>query len=633
MTVRWAVGVGGLAAAAVALVLGLVNGLGPVALSHLIYAAACVLIGTIIVAHRPRNAVGGLLLTAGLSFTALDFCGQLALWRPELTLLAWPQNFLWVPANLALAAIPFCFPDRPLPAPRLVVPAVVLAALPCAFAPGANQQLGYGVALPNPLGIEALAGLAAFVEPAITVVAALLFVAGAADLARRARRIERAQVQWLVYALSVAGVVVVLRLTAGLTDDLPNVIWPLDSGFWELAGTAAITLVLAAIGIAIVRHGLFDVELVINRTLVYAVLTAFVTGGYVAVVGYLGAVFESRGLPQSVAAAAVVALVFAPLRARVQRAVNVLMYGRRDDPYAALAHLGRSLETRPDAQAAAASVAEALKLPHAAVELPGQAGDPGLVRLPLTYQNELVGHLALAPRPGQREFGARDLRLLRDLARQMGSVVHAERLAADLRASRERLVVAREEERRRLRRDLHDGLGPTLAALTMRAEAVQDLVNDPRAQDLLEEMIGAAQAATADVRALIDGLRPPALDTLGLLGALRAHVAGLPGEPQVGLDLPADLPELSAATEVAAYHIAVEAINNARRHSGAGTVTLRLVPWKNLLVEVVDDGRGVQGPPGIGLNSLRERAVELGGSFAVITARGTTVRAQLPMGA
>ncbi|WP_157521923.1 sensor histidine kinase [Herbidospora cretacea] len=633
MTTRWAVGVSGLAAAAVALVLGLVNGLGVVALSHLVYAAACVLIGAIIKANRPRNAVGTLLLTAGLSFTALDFCGQLALWRPELSLLAWPQTFLWVPANLAMAAIPFCFPDRPLPAPRITVALVALAALPCAFAPGTNQQLGYGTAMRNPFGIEALAGVARFTEPAITVVAGLIFLVGAADLVRRARRIERAQVQWLVYAVTIAGLMIVLRLFAGLNDDIPDAIWPIDSGFWEIAGTAAITFVMAAIGIAIVRHGLFDIELVINRTLVYAVLTAFVTGGYVAVVAYLGAVFQSQGLPLAVTAAGVVALVFAPLRARVQRAVNVLMYGRRDDPYAAIAHLGRSLEVRPGAQAAAESVAEALKLPHAAVEPLGVAGDPGLVRLPLTYRNELVGHLALAPRAGQKGFSARDLRLLEDLARQMGPVVHAERLAADLRVSRERLVLAREEERRRLRRDLHDGLGPTLAALTMRAEAVQDLVADPRARALLEEMIGAAQAATADVRALIEGLRPPALDTLGLLGALRAHVAGLPGEPRVGLDLPVELPELSAATEVAAYHIAVEAMNNARRHSGAGTVTLRLVPWKNLLVEVVDDGCGADGPPGIGLTSMRERATELGGSFVIITARGTTVRAQLPMGA
>ncbi len=623
----------GLAAAAVALVLGLVNGLGVVTLSHLLFVAACVVIGTVIGVRRPDNAVGVLLLIAGLSFTALDFFGQLALWRPELSLLAWPQNFLWVPANLALAAIPFCFPDRRLPAPKIVAALVALAALPCAFAPGTNQQLGYGTAMRNPFGIEALAGTAKFTESAITVVAGLIFLFGAADLARRSRRIERAQVQWLVYAVSIAGLVIVLRLAAGLTDDLPDTLWPIDSGFWEIAGTVGITLVMAAIGIAIVRHGLFDIELVINRTLVYAVLTAFVTGGYVAIVGYLGAVFQSRGLPLAVAAAGLVAVVFAPLRARVQRAVNVLMYGRRDDPYAALAHLGRSLEVRPDAQAAAGSVAEALKLPHAAVEPLGTAADPGLVRLPLTYRNELVGHLALAPRPGQREFGARDLRLLEDLARQMGPVVHAERLATDLRASRERLVVAREEERRRLRRDLHDGLGPTLAALTMRAEAVQDLVADQRARALLEEMIGAAQAATADVRALIDGLRPPALDTLGLLGALRTHVAGLPGEPRVGLDLPVELPELSAATEVAAYHIAVEAINNARRHSGAGTITLRLVPWKNLLVEVVDDGLGAEGPPGVGLTSMRERATELGGSFVIITAHGTTVRAQLPIGA
>ncbi|WP_214111219.1 sensor histidine kinase [Acrocarpospora catenulata] len=554
-----AVAVVSLVLTATAVVLGAVNDIGLFGQSHLVFVAAAAIVGGLINVHRPGNAIGLLLAALGLCFALLDAFGQLAIKFPEVRALAWPQTWLWIPANMAVAAIPLFFPSGHLASPRwrpvlwAFAGLAVLAAIASALLPGPNDQAGYGTAVVNPLGVPALAEVGRVAELGFPVLAGLLFVAGAADLARRSRGAtgaERAQVQWLVYAVALAGLIVVGRLVAGLRDDVPDAIWPIRSPFWELAGGGALTLVLVAIGVAVLRHRLFDIDLVINRTLVYAVLSGFVTGGYVLIVGYLGAVFHQvDALPLSIVAAGLVAVVFAPLRARVQRGVNLLMYGRREDPYAVLA---RRLEETTE----------------------------------------------------------------------------------DLRRSRERLVLAREEERRRIRNDLHDGLGPTLAALTMRAEAVQDLVGEGPARDLLEEIITDAETAASEVRAMIDGLRPPALDSLGLVRALSSHVAGLPGGFRVSVDAPAELPRLPAATEVAAYHIAVEALTNVWRHAGATSAWLSLSADRHrLTVEVADDGVGPhRGRAGVGTISMRDRAAELGGTCTIEPRRegGTRVLAVLP---
>ncbi|GLX06383.1 sensor histidine kinase [Microbispora sp. NBRC 16548] len=660
----WAVCALSLLLVVAALVFGHRNGAGLFAQSHLLFVTVCALVGGLITAERPGNAVGWLMAACGLCFALLDATGHYALaGLPFAAPMAWPQTWLWVPANLSVAAVPAFFPlGRPSsPGWRatlwaLAAVAAVTTAL-SALLPGPSHQLGWGTPLPNPLGVPALAVVSPFVEPLTTGLMAALFVTGAAGLVRRAGRgdaDERIRLKWLGYAAGLAGLIVAGRVAAGLSDGDPRSIWPITSPFWEVLGTFAACLLPAASAVAVLRHGLFDIDLVINRTLVYVLLSACVFGGYVLVVTYLGAVFRTAGgLPVSVAAAGVVALVFAPLRERLQRAVNLVMYGRRDDPYAALALLGRRLEeaAEPGAvlAAAARSVAEALRLPHVAVEVAGGpthaygVPSPGAVRLPLVHRGEPVGDLVLSPRPGESGLGARDRRVLADLARQTGIAVHAVRLSADLQRSRERLVAAREEERRRLRRDLHDGLGPTLAALTMRAEAVQDMVQDivrdPDALAMLEEIMTDARTAMGDVRTLVEGLRPPALDTLGLAGAIRSHAARLPGV-EIEVEIDGSLPALPAAVEVAAYRIAAEALANARRHAGAGRVRVRLGMTGGthagvLEVEIADEGgepHADGGGSGVGTASMRERAAELGGT-CVIGPRpggGTRVLARLP---
>ncbi len=476
---------------------------------------------------------------------------------------------------------------------------------------------------------------------------------------------QRQQTKWVVFGISSA----VVGQSVGV------LLGPLlaRTGFpTALYGVADLTVVTFAyfliplsIGFAILRSHLYDIDLVINRALVYGALAACVVGLYVLVVGGLGTLLQARGdLPVSLLATGLVAVLFAPLHGRLQRGVNRLMYGERDDPYAVLSRLGQRLETTLAPAAvlptAVRTVAESLKLPYAAVEVErndafktvATAGEPvkDTLRLPLHYGGETVGRLILGRRAGEAEFGPSDRRLLDDLTRQIGAAVHAARLSdeairlsADLQRSRERLVTAREEERRRLRRDLHDGLGPQLASLSMKAEAARDLLpEDPARSDaLLRDITAQTQEAVADVRRLVYGLRPPALDDLGLTGALKAQAAhGDHGGLRVSVEAPESdgLPPLPAAAEVAAYRIVQEAVTNAARHAGGRNCTVRISPDEGagvLRLEVTDDGRGIpeDRPAGVGLSSMRERAAELGGSCAVeaLPSGGTRVAATLPL--
>jgi signal transduction histidine kinase len=408
-----------------------------------------------------------------------------------------------------------------------------------------------------------------------------------------------------------------------------------------------------SVALAVLRYRLWDIDIIINRTLVYGLLTASVIGSYVLIVGSLGSLFQAQGnVVISLFATGLIAVLFQPLRSRLQRAVNRLMFGERDEPYAVLSRLGRRLEATlaPDAvlPLLTETVAQALKLPYAAIGLLqdgtmtlvasyGEEADVSL-RLPLVYQSEQLGELLLAARSPGESFTSTDRRLLDDLAWQAGIAAHAVRLTVDLQRSRERLVTAREEERRRLRRDLHDGLGPQLASQTLTLTAARKLLRqDPEAAEtLLTDAITHAQQAITDIRRLVYNLRPPALDDLGLLGALREQMNQYrSSEVALTLEAPEQLPPLSAAVEVACYRIAQEALTNVMRHACAQSCTIRLTLADRLTLEITDDGTGL--PPGrqagVGLTSMRERATELGGTCIVesVPGGGTRVSARLPL--
>jgi signal transduction histidine kinase len=482
--------------------------------------------------------------------------------------------------------------------------------------------------------------------------------------ARRSSPRQRQQTKWVVFGLASA-MLGLLVVNVALPDVMtgPRSAQDLLGGIIELALFA---LIPSSIGIALLREQLWDIDILINRALVYGALSGCVVGIYILVVGYLGTLFQTGNtLPISLIATSLVAMVFQPIRVRLQRSVNRLMYGRRDEPYAVIAGLGRRMEKTlaPEAmlQASVDTVAQALKLPYAAVLLkqgatfrPAAAhGEPVEIALtlPLSYQTEVIGQLALGPRQRGEEFSQNDKRLLEDLARQVSIVAHSAQLTAELQHSREQLVTAREEERRRLRRDLHDGLGPTLGGLTLKVGAIRNLMptDQASADTLLEELSDEIQLAVSDIRRLVYDLRPPSLDELGLIGAIRAHAAKygrleLEGEHLsaghqtdllIEVEAPEYLPPLPAAVEVAAYRIVLEALTNVARHAQATRCHIRLRVADTLMIEVADNGKGLVAdhPAGVGLVSIRERAAELGGTSHITSPIGGGFQAlvQLPL--
>jgi signal transduction histidine kinase len=505
-------------------------------------------------------------------------------------------------------------------------------------------------------------------DPHVSTAGALVLVAltglGVGAQVYRYRRVagsvERQQIKWVIAGMgalvgSLIVVIVESLLTATVARSSPALYVLLYVAGYSVF-TACKLAIPVALAVAILRYRLWDIDLIINRALVYGSLSGSVIGLYALIVGGLGELLQARGsVALSFLATGVVAIIFQPLHERLQRGVNRIMFGERDDPYAVVSRLGQRLESTlsPDAilPAVVQTVAQTLKLPYVAVTL--REGDSFVVAarvgtpvndaevLPLLHQGETVGRLVLGLRPGEASFSHSDRRLLNDLARQAGIAAYAVRLTADLQRSRERLVSAREEERRRLRRDLHDGMGPALASMALQSEATRDLVTgDPeQAIALLSDLTDQLQTATADIRRLVHDLRPPALDDLGLIGALRTQTGRFEqGRLRITLDAPDSLPTLPAAVEVAAYRIILEAVNNVARHAGATACRIRLsldAVAGQLDLEIADDGRGFSHTrqAGVGLASMRERAAELGGACVIETSDtgGTRIHATLPI--
>ncbi len=609
-------------------------------------------LGVLVRLRRPDNMVGWLLLANGLALASLSLAwpyayyggishpGTLpgASWAALWSEAGWPALYVF------LMAIAFVFPDGRLPSPRwrwvAIATVVTYVGLEVSFAftPGDFDAPLDQLSRPTPSFPSSLQ----FVWiPFYIGVLASLFAAFFAVRSRLRHAVgaERQQVLWFVYAATLIPLALVISILGGVLGDTDVV--PGIAIFAMLIG------IPAAVAIGILRYRLFDIELAINRTLVYGSLTLCIVIAYVAIVSGLGALISQSGVA-GVIAAGLVAAGVQPVRIRLQRRADRWVYGDRSDPYAALSRLGERLQgtLAPNevVQTVVDSVAEALRLRYAAVEFDregvvetaaahGLRSTGEMRRLPLIYNGERIASLVVQVPPG-RQLTAPDERLLENLAQHAGPAVHAVRLNADLQLSRERLVTAREEERRRLRRDLHDGLGPALAGMAMQLDAAKAKAGDPQVEEVLGQLRSETQDAIADIRRVVYELRPPALDELGLVGALRELAARLStGDGlSVSVDAP-DLPALPAAVEVAAYRIATEALTNVSRHAGAHSCRVAISLDRDLVVEIADDGRGIAGPPGVGLTSMRERAAELGGTLSAErpAGGGTLVRAGLPI--
>jgi signal transduction histidine kinase len=416
--------------------------------------------------------------------------------------------------------------------------------------------------------------------------------------------------------------------------------------------------------VAITNDRVWQVESIFSRALLYSALSFSVIALYVILVSVLSSLFhvESGNLVTSLLATGAVALVFDAIRERIQRVIKRSMFGRRDDLSGVLDALGKQIEVAasPDSvlHAVVQTIGKELRLPYVAVELHAtsvskrQTAPLGIVsfgvpttpnhreRFPLIVQGKTVGVLIIALRDGQPGLAPADMDVLHALATQIGSLVQALQLTADLQESRQRLVAAREEERRRLRRDLHDSVGPMLAALSMQTETARELIatQPQRSEALLGDVLLQLQAILGDIRRVVYGLRPPALDDLGLASALRTQSAMF-GQGKVVLRVMIEepLPPLSAATEVAIYCIVQEALTNVMRHADARNAEVRMsidTAQSLVVLEITDDGKGIAADSrsGVGLHSMHERAAELNGTCTIHSTlgEGTKIKIVLP---
>lgn len=609
----------------------------------------CAACGLLIAWHRPRHPVGWLLLAAGVCQSATagvtPWLAQALANGSAPRLLGTIYGFCW-PWAVALF-IPLAlllFPDGRLPgrAWRIAVVAAI------ANAPLQVLQFSSGTGWS---GLQDQVGVAAErrAQPWIALpdampdaighgsdaVLGLVLVAAVAGLvvryARGAER-ERRQLLWLTLGAAIATVLLVAS-RASLDGQLGVPVFAL----------VGVTLIPVSIAVAVLRYQLLDIRLVWSRSLSYALLTTGVVVGYLLLVQATDVLLDERST--SVLVTLIVAAAFTPVRVWLQKSVDRLLYGHRADPVRAASAVTAELSSPEDLLPV---LCETLRLPYSALRdgtavLAEHGSRPEQCeRFALSYGGAVTGYLEVGMRPGERRLHARDRTVLELVAAPVGVALRATALSRDVVRSRRDIVTAREEERRRLSRDLHDGLGPLLTGVGFQADAVGNIAHaDPdRAAALAKAIRASTDAALDDVRRLLYELRPLALDGLGLMEAISRHASQLHGRIDgrplaIVVRASTPLPVLPAAVEVVAYRILTEALTNVVRHSTATAVDVLLgAEASELLLTVQDNGSGDGRPwrAGLGLTSMRERVSELDGDVAAgPTSHGGRVRVRIPL--
>jgi signal transduction histidine kinase len=633
-------------------------------------------VGGLIAWRQPRNRVGWLLIATGVLGTFLEdpklYTG-LALdqhinWLPAPLWVYWVGNFSWVFVfGLFLIVLPLLYPDGRLPSPRWRLIWIPLGLLLLLAIVGAFDPKAASPGIPNPAAIDAVAGIGDLLVAPFLILIIGTSAAAVASLVVRYRRgaeRDRQQLKWLL----VAAGLILLAFSA-------NIILPqFASGFFsDVLLPLAITALPIAIGMAILRYGLYDIDLIINKALVYGGLAIVITVGYVLVVVGIGAlVGRSEQFLLALVTTAVIALAFQPLRQRAQRMANRLVYGPRATPYEALSefseHLSETFSSedildrmaRILAQGTGAERAEVwvraghrLLLASAAPpvdgsvprELPLANGSlPPLERdrvAPVSYQGELLGALAVVKKRGEG-MNTVEEKLVGDLAAQAGLVLknvglNRELLARldELRASRQRLVTAQDEERRRIERNIHDGAQQHLVALKLKVGLAESLSPpDSKARSLLAQLKKDADEAIDTLRELARGIYPPLLASDGLDAALRSQTRRLPFPIELAVD---QFPRQPREVESAIYFCCLEALQNTAKYAQASRAQLRIwIKDSTLAFTVRDDGKGFD-PASVarssGLQNMRDRLEALGGSLDLESApgKGTTVAGQVPL--
>jgi signal transduction histidine kinase len=643
---------------------------------------AFAVVGAIVAGHRPANPIGWLFLAEGLGFAvgvATDTYATYATraGAPAPPSVAWA---VWLGAILGELGFLFAlaillFPDGRLPSPRWRVVAWLIVAgeaLVVLMAATSSAALRAQAAAVRVSPVRLIPDSVAY--PVVNVVQTAflpLAVAAAAGLAVRYRRATpdvRHQIKWVAYASLLTAIAL---LISGLVLGNPL-------GALLTVGP----LIPVAAGIAIFKYRLYDIDVVISKTIVYGSLAAFITLVYVLIVvgiGSLGSGFGRAGsrpdLGLSILATAVVAVAFQPVRERAQRLANRLVFGKRATPYEALSEfagrMGGTYATEDALPRMAQVLAEGTGAARTVVWLkdgaelavgacwPADAAPPGRVgfaggaaptitgtnRVALVYhQGEALGALSVAKRPGENLTPVED-KLMSDLAAQAGLLLHNIGLTqqlrarlAELQASRLRIVAAADDQRRRIEHDIHDGAQQQLLAIGATLALAETVAgqDEERERALVAQLKAETSGALETLRELARGIYPPLLADQGLAAAVSAHASKAPGQVEVDAvgvgRYPADL-------ETAIYFCCVEALQNAARHAPGSAIRVSLAEDEGQVVfSVTDDGPGfvpATPPAGTGLRNMGDRLAALGGSCQIDSSPGvgTTIAGRIGLGA
>jgi signal transduction histidine kinase len=650
--------------------------LGP-ALIAVVYPAVGVLIAT----RRRENPIGWLMIAIGLSlgitsaahaYTARGpLAGPGALFAGQWA--EWLSTWVWIPGwILIITLLLLLFPDGHPPSRRwrpaiwATFASIGLMMLGTSwFDPNPRSQPGYRN--PLPIATEATKGLSDLLKLAgllLGLVAAVACLVALLVRFRRSRGGVRLQLKWFAYA----GVATLVLLPGNTTLATTPVL--------EVMGYLSIPLLPVAVGVAVLKHRLYDIDLVINKTVVYGALAAFISGVYVVVVVGIGSLVGSASrpnVPLSIAATAVVAVAFQPVRARVQRLANRLVYGERATPYEVLSEFSERMAGAYAAEELlprmARTLAEGTGSSRAEVWLrvgdelvldaawPEEAGPrrrvpvqgdrlamPGDVTraVEVRHDGDMLGALAVVKRPGE-PLSSTEERLLGDLASQAGLVLRnvglTEELLArldELRASRQRLVAAQDEERRRLERNIHDGAQQQLEALAEKIRLVESLIDRVvhRAGSMLDDVRAEARDALEPLRDLARGIYPPVLAERGLAAALEAQTrhSAVPVEIRVP-----GTGRYPVEVEAAVYFSVLEALQNVAKYAAASRAWVDVSNGEGRLeFRVRDDGKGfdvASVPRGAGLQNMADRLAALEGTIQIESApgHGATVIGRIPV--
>lgn len=618
------------------------------------------LVGALIVRRHPRHAIGWLASAGGFGTSICLFAGSYAAFAlgrhplPGFLVAAWLRTWLWLPATFGLlyTLIPALFPDGHFLSRRWRVLiwatafsslAQVLSATLNPFGSGPRDSL-------TPVGIfyaaGAIAGLAAIFGAVAAVVVRF----------RRSRGVERQQMKWFVAAAVLQGVL----WAASLPPSAILRVAPYQVPYFDVLIPFALLALPIAIGIGILRYRLYDIDLVLSRGLIYGALAAFIAAAYLLIVVGAGLVVGTGGRPNlgfSIVATAVVAVLFQPVRSRVQTLANNLVYGVTSNPYQALAAIARSSSAR-DADRALAGIAHAVAMGSRADRVrirlllsngqsrlaswPDASSDHLPTKFPVRHEGDVVGEVELAGSgdpsltealAAQAALALRNLRLSAELDDKLGQI---EAQAAELSASRTRLVKAQETERRRLERDLHDGVQQEVVALIAQLRLARNqLGRDPElAAGTLSELQAGMQHLLADLRDLAHGIHPAVLASRGLVEAVESIARRAPISVRIEADDRSRESRFAPEIEGAAYYVTAEGLANVLKHSGASRATVKIATLDSeLRVAVGDDGCGFAGGQAAesGLRGLRDRIEALGGDLRIESgARGTRLVATLP---